>query len=160
MQKPNQINIVVIANKIRSLYNVGSIFRTCDAIGAEKLYLASYTASPKEQPVRLPKTALGAELTVPWEKIKTLAPTIKKYKNLGYEIIALEETKNSSIEFTKWNPTEKVVIILGNEVTGLRSSTLKQCDKIVKLPMLGKKKSLNVTVAFGAVAYYILSKFR
>ncbi len=160
MQKPNNYQIVVIAHKIRSLYNVGSIFRTCDAIGAQKLYLSSYTASPKEQPVRLSKTALGADKTVPWEKTKTISPIIKKYKKLGYEIIALEETKNQSIFYNKWQPTTKILIILGNEVNGISKSTLKMCDKIIQLPMLGQKKSLNVTVAFGAIAYYILSKFR
>ncbi|MBT5337877.1 TrmH family RNA methyltransferase [Candidatus Falkowbacteria bacterium] len=154
MQKPS---IIVIANKIRSLYNVGSIFRTCDAIGAEKLYLAGYTASPNEKPIQLAKTALGADLTVPWEKIKTLAPTIKKYKSLGYEIIGLEEVKNKSLDYRKWQPKNKVVIILGNEVTGIPSNIQKQCDKIISLPMLGIKKSLNVTVALGGLLYYILA---
>ena len=157
MQKPN---IIVIANRIRSLYNVGSIFRTCDAIGAEKLYLAGYTASPKEQPIRLNKTALGAEETVAWEKIKTLAPTIKKLKTEGYEIIAVEEVRGKSLDYRQWKPKNKVALILGNEVTGLTPAILKQCDKIISLPMNGKKKSLNVSVAFGSIAYYILSNLK
>lgn len=150
--------IIVIAYQIRSIYNIGSIFRTCDAIGAEKLYLAGYTATPKDHPGKLAKTALGAETTVSWEKVNFLAPTLKKLKKQGYSIIGLEKTRGKSLDFRHWRPKGKVAIILGNEVTGLSSNIRKQCDAIVHLPMLGKKESLNVTVAFGAIAYYILSK--
>lgn len=150
--------IIVIANRIRSLYNVGAIFRTCDAIGAEKLYLAGYTATPDNQPIRLAKTALGAEHTVDWEHIKTLAPTIQKLKDNGYEIIGLEERRGQSVDFCKWQPSNKVCIILGNEVKGISPNIAQKCDKLIELPMKGIKKSLNVTVAFGGIAYYILSK--
>ncbi len=155
MKKPN---IIIIAHNIRSLYNVGSIFRTCDAIGAEKLYLAGYTASPKEQPLRLAKTALGAEMAVPWEKKIILAPTLHELKKQGYEIIGLEKTKTTSMDFRKWRPKDKVAIILGNEVRGISAHIQKSCDKIIHLPMLGDKESLNVSVAFGAIGYYIISK--
>lgn len=150
--------IIVIANRIRSLYNVGAIFRTCDAIGAEKLYLAGYTATPKSQPIRLAKTALGAEHTVNWEHIKTLLPTIKKLRSEGYEIIGLEERKGQSLDYRKWKPSKKTCIILGNEVTGISPNIARQCDRLIELPMLGQKKSLNVTVAFGGITYYILAK--
>jgi 23S rRNA (guanosine2251-2'-O)-methyltransferase len=150
--------IIVIANRIRSLYNVGAFFRTCDAIGVEKLYLAGYTATPDSQPIRLAKTSLGAEHTVDWEHIKTLAPTLKKLKKQGYEIIGLEERKGQSLDYRKWQPKNKVVIVLGNEIAGISPNIAKQCDKLIELPMQGIKKSLNVSVAFGALAYYILSK--
>ena len=155
---PKTPKIIIIANQIRSLYNIGSIFRTCDAIGAEKLYLSGYTATPKSQPIRLAKTALGAEKAVPWEKILTIAPTLKKLKTLGYKIIGLELNKRKSIDYRAWKPTNKTVLILGNEVTGIPPRLQKQCDKIVHLPMLGVKNSLNVSVAFGAIAYYNLAK--
>ncbi|NQT49566.1 TrmH family RNA methyltransferase [Candidatus Kuenenbacteria bacterium] len=157
MKKPN---LIIVANRIRSLYNVGSIFRTCDAVGVEKLYLAGYTASPKDKPIQLAKTALGAEQTVPWEKISTVAPIIKKHKKLGYQIIGLEEVKNKSIDYRKFQPSAKIVLILGNEVKGISPGIQNQCDQLVSLPMLGKKKSLNVTVALGAIVYHILSKFK
>jgi 23S rRNA (guanosine2251-2'-O)-methyltransferase len=155
MKKPR---IIVIAHRIRSLYNVGSFFRTCDAIGAEKIYLSGYTASPKDQPIRLAKTALGAEQTVDWEKVKTLPPLIKKLKTKGYEIIALEETKGQSIDYRKWSPSDKVAIILGNEVKGISKVIRDKCNKVIELPMLGKKKSLNVSVSLGAIGFYILGK--
>ncbi len=154
----NKRNIIVVANRVRSLYNVGSFFRTCAGIGAEKIYLVGYTATPKTQPIRLAKTALGAEETIVWEHSKTITPIIKKLKKSGYEIIGLEERRGVSLDYRAWKPKDKVVIILGNEVKGLSPSILNQCDKVVHLPMLGKKKSLNVAVSFGAIGYYILSK--
>lgn len=152
-------NIVVIANQIRSVLNVGSIFRTCDAIGATKLYLIGRMATPQNQP-RVAKTALGAEKTVSWEYSYQLAPVIKRLKIEGYEIIGLELKKGKSIPYTRLTPKKKCAIILGNEVTGLSNKTMSLCDKVVHLPMLGKKGSLNVSVAFGAIAYYILSKHK
>lgn len=157
MKKPN---IVIIADNIRSLYNVGSIFRICDAIGAEKLILVGLTATPKTQPIRLAKTSLGAENSVVWEKVTTVSLAIKRLKKAGYEIIGLELNENKSIDYRSWNPSEKVAIILGNEVKGLSLSVQRQCDKVIHLPMLGQKNSLNVTTAFSAIAYYILSKIK
>jgi 23S rRNA (guanosine2251-2'-O)-methyltransferase len=154
----NKRQIIVIADKIRSLYNVGSIFRTCDGIGAEKLYLIGYTATPETKPIQVHKTALGADETVDWEHAKTIGPVIKKLKKDGFEIIALEEKEGTSLNYRNWKPKDKVAIILGNEVTGVSTQLLKKCDKIIHLPMEGKKKSLNVSVAFGAIGYYVLSK--
>ncbi|MBU1132499.1 TrmH family RNA methyltransferase [Patescibacteria group bacterium] len=147
--------IIVVANKIRSAYNIGSIFRTADAIGAEKLFLAGYSPTPKNQP-KVGKTALGAEKKVDWEHIFNLKPTIEEYKRAGYEIIALELNKRKSIDYRRWKPKNKVLIILGNEKTGILPGIQKQCDKIIHLPMLGQKNSLNVSVAFGAIGYYCL----
>lgn len=150
--------IVVVAHRIRSLYNVGSIFRTCDGIGAEKLYLTGYTATPKTQPIRLHKTALGAEETVPWEFSRNITPVINKLKKQGYKIIGLEEKEGKSKDYRKWQPKGKIAIILGNEINGISDKTLSKCNEIISLPMAGQKVSLNVSVAFGAIAYYIISK--
>jgi len=147
--------IVVIANRIRSLHNVGSIFRTADAIGVKKIYLIGKMATPKNQP-KLSKTALSAEKTVDWEHSNRISPILEKLKNDGFEIVALELNKNKSVDFRAWNRKEKVAIILGNEVSGISLKIQNQCDKVVHLPMLGKKKSLNVSVSFGAIAYYLL----
>lgn len=150
--------MIVIAISIRSVFNVGSIFRTCDAIGVEKLYLAGHIATPKTQPDKISKTALGAEKTVAWEYVYFAAPLLQKFKNNGYEIIALEYKKGKSVDFRAWKPKKKTVLILGNEVNGVSNSILSKCDKIVHLPMNGNKESLNVGVAFGAIGYYFLSK--
>ncbi len=154
MKKQPNHKLIIIANRIRSLYNVGAIFRTCDGLGVEKLYLTGYTATPKTKPVQLSKTALGADQSVPWCHSRSLGPVITKLKKQGYEIIGLEEKAGISIDYREWKPNYKTVIILGNEVNGIYSHTLKRCDKVVHLPMSGIKKSLNVSVAFGAIGYY------
>ncbi len=154
MKKHPKHKLIIIANRIRSLYNVGAIFRTCDGLGVEKLYLTGYTATPKTKPVQLHKTALGADQSVPWCHSRSLGPVITKLKKQGYEIIGLEEKAGISIDYREWKPNYKTVIILGNEVNGIYAPTLKHCDKVVHLPMSGIKKSLNVSVAFGAIGYY------
>ena len=155
MEKVNKREIIVIANRIRSLHNVGSIFRTADAIGTTKVYLIGQMATPKNQP-KLAKTALGAEKTVSWEHSHRILPVLEKLKQDGYKIIALELNKNKSVDFRTWNPSKKVAIILGNEVSGISLKIQQHCDHVIHLPMLGQKKSLNVSVAFGAIAYYLL----
>jgi len=155
MKKPN---IVLLVNNIRSIFNAGAIFRTADALGIEKIYLAGNMATPKSHPDKFAKTALDAEKKIPWEKIRKTSLTIAKYKNLGFGIVALEKKKGKSIDYRKWVPTDKTFLILGNEVTGIPTKTLNLCDKIVELPMNGVKESLNVGISFGAIGYYILSK--
>lgn len=144
---------VVIAHNIRSLYNVGSIFRTCDAAGVDKLYLGGYTGGPGTKQIE--KTALGAQSTVPWEKHWQTYRLIEKLKKQGYQIVALEKTIKST-DYLKFIPKFPVALVLGNEVRGLSSQILKRCDYIVSLPMHGKKESLNVSVAFGIMAYKIM----
>ena len=147
--------IIVIINRVRSLHNVGSVFRTADAIGAKKIYLIGKMATPKNQP-KLAKTALGAEKTVDWKHSNRVSPILEKLKSDEFEIVALELNKKKSVDFRNWHPTNKIAIILGNEISGIPLKTQQQCDKIIHLPMLGKKKSLNVSVAFGAIGYYLL----
>lgn len=156
MKKPN---LIVIADSIRSIYNVGSIFRTADALGVEKLYLIGGTATPVTQPNRLPKTALGAEKSVPWEYAPTAFPIIRKMKKTGYEVIALEEG-SGGVDYRTWRPSHKIALVLGNEAAGLAPRLLRSCSSTVSLPMLGAKNSLNVATAFSAIGYYILSKFK
>jgi 23S rRNA (guanosine2251-2'-O)-methyltransferase len=154
MKKPN---IIVLANNIRSIFNTGSIFRTADALGVAKIYLAGNMATPKSHPEKFTKTALGSDKKIPWEKIRKTSLTIAKYKELGFEIIALEKKRGKSLDYRNWKPSDKILLILGNEVTGIPNNTLKLCDKTIELPMNGIKESLNVGVSFGAIGYYILS---
>lgn len=150
-------NIVLLVNNVRSIFNTGSIFRTADALGVSKIYLAGNMATPKSHPTKFTKTALGAEQKLPWEKIRKTSLTIDKYKKLGFEIVALEKKRGKSVDYRNWKPSDKIFLILGNEITGIPTKTLSLCDKIIELPMNGLKESLNVGVSFGAIGYYILS---
>ena len=145
---------VVIAHNIRSLYNVGSIFRTADAFGLSKIYLTGYTGAPINLVLkkRIAKTALGAEEFVPWEYKKSVSTLIKKLKLNGYKVVALEnhvESKKLPIGRFK----KPVALLLGEETKGITAGLLKQCDEVLEIPMLGKKESLNVSVAFGIAAF-------
>jgi 23S rRNA (guanosine2251-2'-O)-methyltransferase len=151
--------IIVICDKIRSAYNVGSIFRTADALAVSKLYLISYTPTPKNQP-KVAKTSLGAENSVQWEHVSQLKRLVDKLKADGFEIAALELNRRRSVDFREWKPSDKVALILGNEKTGVSPKIQALCDKVVQLPMMGKKNSLNVGVSFGAIGYYLRSDER
>lgn len=162
------LKLVVILHNIRSLHNVGSIFRTADAVGVEKIYLCGITPAPVDRfgKIRSPlaKVSLGAEKYVPWEKCISTVRLIEKLKNPsaggGYKIFAVEQDKNS-IPYYKLKVKSKklkAVLVLGNEVRGLPKSILKRADKILEIPMRGKKESLNVAVAFGIVASHFMEK--
>lgn len=149
--------MVVILNNIRSLHNVGSIFRTADGAGVEKLYLCGYTPSPVDvfgkYRSEISKVSLGAEKTVAWEKARSAASLVKKLKKEGYKIFAVEQAKNSVPYYKVRAEKKRITLILGAEVSGLPHSILKLCDKILEIPMYGKKESLNVSIAAGVVMY-------
>lgn len=147
-------SLIFILVSLRSLYNVGSIFRTADALGVEKIYLTGFTGTPKQSKVK--KTALGAEENIDWEKVASTSKVIETLRSEGYQIIGLEKTDVSQ-DFRKWKPTKKTVILLGNEERGLSPRILKQCDKVIHLPMAGVKESLNVSVAAGSIGYYLIN---
>lgn len=157
--------MIAILHNIRSLHNVGSIFRTADAAGLEKLYLCGITPEPADRfgkiRPQVSKVALGAEKTVPWEKARSIAAVIKKLKKEGHKIFAVEQSK-SSVPYCKLSGVltrqNKAVLVVGNEVRGLPTAILKLADKILEIPMRGKKESLNVSVAFGIVAFGLLYK--
>jgi tRNA G18 (ribose-2'-O)-methylase SpoU len=160
--------MIAILQNIRSLYNVGSIFRTADAAGIKKLYLCGITPTPLDRfgdkRKELTKVSLGAEDYVQWEKIgnsprpNATLSLIEKLKKDGYEIIAIEQDKNS-IPYSKFKTkNNKLALIVGDEVRGISKSILKHCNSILEIPMRGKKESLNVSVAFGIVAYSLLDK--
>ncbi len=151
--------MISVLHNIRSLHNVGSIFRTADAAGVEKIYLCGITPTPLDKFGRLrpqlAKVSLGAEKTVVWENSKSTVRTIEKLKSDGYKIFAVEQSKKS-IPYYKLriaNSKQKIALVMGNEVKGLSPSVLKKADKIIEIPMAGKKESLNVAVAFGIVVF-------
>lgn len=148
--KKDKKKLYVICHDIRSAFNVGSIFRTADALGVEKIFLCGYTPTPKDEKVK--KTALGAEESVGWEKCGQTWRTIEGLKKQGVFVVALEQSPKSIMHY-KFRPKWPLALVLGNEVKGLPKSILDRCDAVVELPMLGEKESLNVGVAFGAVGY-------
>jgi tRNA G18 (ribose-2'-O)-methylase SpoU len=161
--------IYLILHNIRSAYNVGSIFRTADAAGIEKIYVCGYSPIPndtKNNPSssyssgsssKLSKTALGAEKSVPWKYHKQTWRLLEKLKKEGVQIVALEQTKKS-IDYRKFKPRFPLVLVVGNEVRGLSKDILKYADKIITIPMYGKKESLNVAVATGIAIFKIVER--
>jgi tRNA G18 (ribose-2'-O)-methylase SpoU len=150
--------IVGVIINVRSMGNVGSIFRTADGAGINKLYLAGLTPLPFDvfgapRP-QIQKTSLGAEKWVPWEQARSAPPLLKRLKKEGYKIIALERASGSvAYDKIKIKRRDKIAIVVGGEVRGLSHSILKLADHIAEIPMRGKKESLNVSVAFGIAAY-------
>ena len=143
----------LILHNVRSAYNVGSLFRTSDAVGIAKIYLCGYTPTPSQ------KTALGAEITVPWEHCKQTARLLKKLKSEGIRIVALEQYQYSTDLFRYIPPANgNLALIAGNELKGVGSTLLKLVDDILEIPMYGKKESLNVAVATGIALYEIRQK--
>jgi tRNA G18 (ribose-2'-O)-methylase SpoU len=155
--------MIVLLNNIRSLHNVGSIFRTADAVGVERIYLCGITPSPLDRfgVVRgdIAKVSLGAENTVPWESVKSITALIARLKKQGFKIVALEQSPSSipyySLPLTNY-PLPKIALVLGAEVEGVSASVLRACDAIIDIPMNGAKESLNVGVSFGIAAYGLL----
>jgi len=142
----------VICDSIRSLHNVGSIFRTSDGLGVTKIYLCGITGTPPQHGLK--KVALGAEEAIEWEYVKSATKVVKKLKKDGFQIVALEKTKKSvNIKTLKW--TFPCALIVGNEIGGVSPKLLKKSDQIVHIPMRGVKESFNVAVAFGIAAYLI-----
>lgn len=148
--------LVVVLENIRSLYNVGSIFRTSDAAAIEKLYLTGFTGTPPRKEIN--KTALGAVDTVPWEYISDRIKLISRLKEEGFTIAALEHCYESINIFDyKWQ--QKMVLILGNEVFGVTDDITAMADVALEIPMFGTKQSLNVAVAFGISVYALIQGF-
>lgn len=144
--------IVLVLDRIRSLYNVGSMFRTADGFGVAKIYLCGYTGTPERAKMR--KTSLDAEKYVPWEKVPYSWQLIDRLKQGGYQIVALEESPKAR-PIRNLKPRYPVALVVGNEVTGLTPAVLKRCDAIAEIPMLGHKKSFNVSVACGIGLYHL-----
>jgi len=146
----------VICDNIRSLENIGSIFRTADALGVNKIYLCGISGKPPHH--KISKTALGAEKTIPFEHCRQTWRLIEKLKKDKIQVVALEQAR-AAISYTKFKPSFPLALIVGNEIKGISKEILKRVDRIIYLPMYGKKESLNVSVAFGVVGYQI-NKFR
>lgn len=164
-REPNKNNFFIIAHNIRSLFNVGSIFRTADAFNVTKIFLTGYTGRPDNSVhiSKIEKVALGAEKFVPWEYNRSAVSVIKKLKKDGTKILALENNILSAIDISsaQLKPIfrkNSIALILGEERNGVNKKILSLCDYAVEIPMYGKKESLNVSVAFGIAAFCIRSQ--
>jgi len=150
-KKQAKIPVIVILDNIRSMNNVGSIFRTCDAFAVEKLYLCGITATPPNKDIT--KTALGATESVDWEYAEKVEDLVVNLKKNNIKIYLVEQT-DSSILLDKFQFfKEKIAIVLGNEVFGVTEALLPLCDGAIEIPQQGTKHSLNVTIAAGIVLW-------
>jgi tRNA G18 (ribose-2'-O)-methylase SpoU len=158
-------SLVLIAHNLRSTHNVGSLFRTADGLSVDKVILTGYTPYPRlAKDPRLPhlaakidrqiaKAALGAEKTVQFEHFTEVELAFHELKQAGYETVALEQAPKS-IALPDFQPTDKVALVVGREVEGLEPAVLKLCDRVVEIPMLGKKESYNVAQAAAMALYH------
>ncbi len=148
--------VTFLLENIRSLYNVGSIFRTADGALLEKLYLCGYTGFPPRR--EIDKTALGSTQSVPWGYHADAREAANGLRGEGYQLIALEHT-NRSVDYTKAAYRFPLCLIMGNEVEGVTEEMVALCDMAVEIPMYGIKQSLNVAVAGGVMAYYLINLY-
>lgn len=160
MKKSKKGEVAVLLHDIRSTHNVGSVFRTSDAIGVNKIYLSGYTPTPIDKYGRarkdITKVALGAEKSILWEYGEDPKIIIKSLKKQGFQVVCVEQDKKS-VDYKKLKVKEKVLFVMGNEVLGVDKKILELCDEVVEIPMKGGKESLNVSVAFGVALYRILN---
>jgi tRNA G18 (ribose-2'-O)-methylase SpoU len=149
-------NIIVILDDVRSMHNVGSVFRTCDAFAAAAIYLCGYTPAPPHRDIH--KTALGATETVPWQNFTTTVEAIAHAKENGYKIWAVEQVHGStSLDEIQWQ-NEKVALVFGNEVTGVCEAAIAAADAFIEIPQWGAKHSLNISVSVGVVIWEMVRK--
>ena len=156
-RQAQKIPLVVVLDNVRSQHNVGSVFRTADAFRLEKVVLCGCCCCPPNQEIH--KTALGAEMTMQWEYFKDTMPAVRKLKEDGYSVLAVEQVEGS----TKLNElvidkSRKYAVVLGHEVFGVQQEVVDAADQCVEIPQYGTKHSLNVSVAAGIVMYEISEK--
>ncbi|MDR0954030.1 MAG: RNA methyltransferase [Rikenellaceae bacterium] len=154
-----KLPVVVVADNIRSLHNVGSLFRTCDAFGMEGIRLCGITAVPPNKEIH--KTALGAEMSVPWQFFRQTTEALDELKAAGYTLLAVEQAEESVAlgEFVAQRG-EKYALVFGNEVDGVSQQAADRCDGAIEIPQIGTKHSLNVSVAAGVVLWELFRQLK
>lgn len=159
MKLAEKVPVTIVLDNIRSLNNIGSVFRTADAFLMEQIYLCGITATPPHRDIQ--KTALGATETVNWKHFNSTLEAIELLKHQGYKIAAVEQTENSTFlnEFNI-NKNEKWALVFGNEVSGVDQVVINCCDVVVEIPQFGSKHSLNISVSAGVVLWEMQKKYR
>lgn len=149
--------IYFVLDNIKSMFNVGAIFRTADALRVKKIYLCGITATPPRR--KIYKVSMGAVEWVDWEYSESTVEVLEKLKKEGVQIVALEQT-NESVDYAKAKYKKPIAIVLGHEKNGVADKALKMCDLSVEIPMFGKANSLNVATSAGIVGYETLRNMR
>lgn len=154
-RESDKIPIIVVLDNIRSMHNVGSVFRTADAFLLQGIYLCGYTPQPPHRDIH--KTALGATETVHWQYFDTTLEAVQALRAAGYRLWAVEQVENSvPLNDFDANQTAPLAVVLGNEVSGVEAEVIKACDGCIEIPQLGMKHSLNISVAAGIVLWELV----
>lgn len=144
--------LIVILDDVRSMYNVGSVFRTSDAFRVESIYLCGITACPPHQEIH--KTALGAEDTVSWKHYDDTLTAVNELKGRGYTVLAIEQCEGSTmLQDLQTSPEQPYAIVMGNEVKGVRQDVIDACNGCIEIPQFGTKHSLNVSTTAGIIIW-------
>jgi len=158
-KKQDKVPLIIVLENIRSLNNIGTIFRTCDAFNVDSVYLIGITAQPPHREIQ--KTALGATESVEWKYFETSRQAIKILKSKGYKIFSIEQAEGSMpIQEVSNITCEKMALFLGNEITGVDQTTIDASDFCLEIPQFGTKHSLNVSVCAGIVIWECFNKFK
>ena len=154
-KRSDKVPVIVVLENIRSMHNVGSVFRTADAFLIESIYICGFTAQPPRK--EIDKTALGATETVTWKYFPTTKGAIEELRAYNYKVFAIEQVdKSISLENLNEVYTDKVALIFGNEVSGVNEETIALCDGCIEIPQFGMKHSLNISVAVGIVLWEVV----
>ncbi len=152
----DKLPVIIVLDNIRSLHNIGSVFRTADAFRVEAIYLCGITAKPPHREIH--KTALGATESVDWQYFESTVDAVEQLQSKQYKIFAIEQT-DQSIHLQDFDFTAKSAFIFGNEVTGVDENLLPLCDASIEIPQAGTKHSLNISVCTGVVIWTIFSQW-
>lgn len=157
-KRVKKMPVVIVLDNIRSLHNIGSVFRTADAFRVPELFLCGITACPPHREIH--KTALGATDTVAWKYFETTEEAILHLKSEGYKVYAVEQTDKSKLLGEVSFSAAKTALIFGNEVEGVSESALRNCDGAIEIPQEGTKHSLNISVCAGIVMWHFFAEWR
>ena len=151
-QTSEKLPLVVVLDDVRSMYNIGSVFRTADSFRVEAVYLCGICQTPPSTEIH--KTALGAEESVSWKYFQTALEAVSELKKEGYEVLSVEQVEHSTkLQHFVANPEKKYAIVMGNEVKGVKQKVVDASDGCLEIPQLGTKHSMNVSVTAGIVMY-------
>ncbi len=157
-KQTEKLPIVVVLDEVRSMHNVGSVFRTSDGFLIESIYLCGLTPQPPHRDIQ--KTALGATETVAWKHVTTTQQAIDELKQNGFTVIAIEQVHNSiALNQFKIDKSKKYAIVFGHEVNGVQEEIINQCDFSIEIPQLGSKHSLNISVSAGMVIWEMAKEY-
>lgn len=158
-KEAQKLPLVVVLDNVRSVYNVGSVFRTCDAFRIESIYLCGISAQPPQ--IELHKTALGAEFTVDWQYFKDTKEAVRSLQQQGYIVYSVEQAEGSiMLQDLELDKTKKYAIVMGHEVKGVQQEVVDMSDGCIEIPQYGTKHSLNVSVTTGIVIWDLFKKLR